>query len=691
MAFIARKIPKHLILEDPYSRRRNASKRSRLWLAASLSLLFGSMLIASVARAEVPGAGELRTSSGERAVLLGTQIEAELSGLVANVRYTQLFLNQGDQWQEAVYSFPLPENAAVYHMEIQVGERRIVGEIKEKAEARKVYQEARKAGKRAALTEQQRPNMFTQSVANIAPGEHVEVTLLYQHTVWYRDGQFEWRLPTTYTPRYIPGVPLKLNGEDNEQITESGFGWAVPTTEVADADWITPPMTSDRGQQQFTVALTLDAGLPLSHIDALFHEVQIQKDQGQHRIELAKQRESMNRDFVLQWATTPEATPQAAIFHEQIDGEDYALIMVLPPQRAEAHTLPRDVVFVIDTSGSMGGESIAQARQSLHFAIDQLDDDDRFNVIAFDSQPRALFNSLQGADSHTRTLASEWVAQLQANGGTEMASALALAFDQFGGERLQQLVFITDGAVGNERALFRQIQDELGSTRLFTVGIGSAPNSHFMRRAADFGRGSYHFIGDLAEVGTVMQNLFNRLEHAVSTNIELTLPADAVSYPSKPGDLYLGEPLLVSAKMRNLPDSFSVKGQLAGQAWQQRVRTDSARSHGGIARLWARAEIEDLEAQQISGLLSESQTRDAILDTALRHNLMSRFTSFVAVEDTPVRPHHQSLARRAVHNVVAKGQTAPWPQTATSAELGWWLGLFALMVAIVVKSMSRDE
>lgn len=677
-------------------RRLCARAEGYAWLSfVLLSLFFGIYMTGKAVAEPLPqtGGGQfyLHDSEGRyhAAAHLESSANISVNGMIAKVELTQHFSNTSDTWLEGVYAFPLAETAAVNYMEMHIGERVIVGEIKEKNIARKIYEQAKSEGKKAALVEQQRPNLFTQKVANIPPGESIAVKLHYLQRVDYDQGTFSLRLPTTLTPRYMPGASL---GNDAEQVKEvvqiNPLGWALPTTEVPDADLISPFMTTSANAGN-TIAITveLNAGLPLADIQALYHDVRIAKNKQTHSINLQNGREKMDRDFVLHWRPANSRVAQAAAFKETIDNEDYLLVMLVPPQQAlhEQHNyLPRDMIFVIDTSGSMQGTSIVQARESLALALARLRPEDKFNVIEFNSTHTSLFHQLQSADAHNIQQAINWVSRLQANGGTEMHSALQTALTQMEqSARLQQIVFITDGAVGNEAALFELIHQYLGASRLFTVGIGSAPNSYFMRKAAEFGRGSFTHIGSTTEVKTRMEALFSKLESAVVSHINVQWPVAVESYPQKIPDLYAGEPILLAAKTPAAQGKLQLDGFTASEAWSRSLDLDIPQNSTGVASVWARAKVDMLEDQRFRGMLAE-EVREAVLEVALQHKLLTAYTSFVAVEQVVSRVAEEKLAQSLIPNLVANGQlpqaqTLSYPQGATSAELSFILGLLGLI------------
>ena len=424
-----------------------------------------------------------------------TDVVIHVTGMVARTRVAQTFVNPGTDFVEGLYVFPLPENAALDRLWLRIGSRVIEGQVKEKAEAARVYVQAKREGRKAALVEQQRPNLFTNAVANIGPGETVRVLIEYQQALRYEDGEYRLRFPLAVTPRYQPAA-------------ESAQDAVMKVSHAAYAP-------AGGGVNPVAIGVVIDSGVPLAKVESSYHEAVVEKESGTRTIlTLRKEQEEADRDFELVFAPQPGSTPQAAAFTESRGGRDYTLLMVMPPAPAAnaAAPLPRETVFVIDTSGSMQGTSMAQAKEALLTGLSTLTAQDRFNVVEFNSATRPMWPSALPATGANLEHARAWVARLRADGGTEMAGALAFALD--GRDTpgyLRQGIFMTDGSVGNEDQLFRLIADRLGATRLFTVGIGSAPNSHFMTKAALFGRGTFTWIGDLREVQDKMARLFAKI------------------------------------------------------------------------------------------------------------------------------------------------------------------------------------
>jgi Ca-activated chloride channel family protein len=625
------------------------------------------------------------------ATLMNTDVLMNVNGLVARVAVRQEFRNEGKEWVEGVYVFPLPDKAAVDRMRLHIGERFIEGEIREKEQAKKEYERARDQGKKASLVEQQRANLFTTSVANIAPGEQVVVEIEYLEDLRYDDGTFSLRFPMTLTPRFIPGSPLP---------DRKGSGWSPDTTRVPDATLITPPMiTASRGHR-VSLRANVDAGVPLEIIASRYHPVNIGENQGRYEVSLAGNTVPMDHDFELLWRPVPSAAPRAMAFSEMIDGEPHYLFMVMPPTDADSQpvTMLREMIFIIDTSGSMHGVSIAQAKRAVMQALDGLRPGDRFNVIEFNSGMRPLFRKPVVADTTSVGGARDFVRALQANGGTNMRPALEFALNSAAPEsHLRQIVFITDGSVGNEEELYSLIEQRLGSARLFTVGIGSAPNSWFMRKAAELGRGSFVIISALHEVREKMDGLFRKLEYPQVTNIDVAWPGGTLveSYPAVVPDLYLGEPVVIKARSSGefrSRDRVTISGDSAAGAWSRDLPLVGKDNDPGIAALWARAKIAALHDDERRGADADT-TRKSIVETALAHHLVSKYTSLVAVDKTPVRHPGDPLSKEQVPNLLPYGQSMNaifgFPATATPATLLQLRGITLILVALLLFAISH--
>ena len=631
-----------------------------------------------------------------RAPALETEVGIRVTGLVARTRVVQRFANPTGDWVEGV--------------------------LRERGEARRSYEAAKHAGRRALLVEQERANVFTTSVANIAPHGAITVEIEYQQQVHYAAGAFSLRFPMVVGPRYIAGVPLghaerapshDVDGAPlrevpgaplgDEQVAwrAAGTGWAAATDVVPDAARITPPVLppGSEGRNPVTIRVDLDAGFELARLHSASHVLDTQASgDGHTTITLAAAPVPADRDFQLEWAPHAGQAPRAALFTERFEGASYALLMVMPPAAGGAHArLRREAIYVIDVSGSMGGASIRQAKAALDLALARLHDGDRFNVIAFASSTAMLYPGAREASAHTRREARAWARALRAGGGTEMAPALlaALAGPAETGY-LRQVVFLTDGAVGDEARLFAIIARRLGEARLFTVGIGSAPNAHFMREAASSGRGTFTFIGDLAQVEARMGTLFAQLEQPLMRDLAVHWPESAGAvqmWPRRLPDLYAGQPLVVTAQFAAPGGALVVDGRRANEPWRTRLALDGGRGERGIHALWAREQIAALQARQAHGAPQEAIRRD-VTKLALRHGLVTRWTSLVAVDRTPARPRGTDSTTRAVPTQLPAGWEyemvfGALPGTATAAPIHLLAGVALIAVALAAHRRRR--
>jgi len=584
------------------------------------------------AEAEETAAGGLimRAKGGDQvveAVRLGTDIDMTVSGLTVRGRVTQAFRNDTGRWVEAVYVYPLPQDGAVDTLKMVVGKKVIVGEIKKRAEAQEIYEAAKAQGKKAALVEQNRPNMFTNAVANVAPGETVLVQIEYQAPIAVSAGEYSLRMPLVVAPRYAsPGT--------------------APTPESRAA--IVDPKVAG-AINPVTVTVHLRAGFPLGAVSSASHAVDVRDDKGGKTITLAKGQAPADRDFVLSWKPVPLAAPSVALFREKVAGAHYVLAQVTPPIAARTGPPPaRDIVFVIDNSGSMGGESMRQAKAGLLYGLSNLKSGDRFNVVRFDDTLTVLFEGAVAADAANLSKARRFVSGLEATGGTEMVPAMAAALHDEGGDqgRVRQVVFMTDGAIGDEQGLFDAITAGRGRSRVFMVGIGSAPNSYLMGRAAELGRGTFTHIGSTDGVEEAMRALFDKLESPVATNLVARFEgttSDAA--PAVLPDLYRGEPVTLAAKVDDLDGVLTISGVIDGRPWQTRIRLRDAEAGKGVSKLWARRKITDAEVARTLAQITEDEADARVLKLGLDHGLVTSQTSLVAVDKTPARPADAPLLR----------------------------------------------
>lgn len=539
------------------------------------------------------------------------KVDLRVSGVVIDGTLMQQFKNPTDETIEALYVFPLPADAAVYAMEIRIGERRIVAEVREKEHARRIYTEAKEEGRKAALVAQHRPNLFRTSVANILPGESIEVELRFVQEATRNGDEYRTRFPLTITPRYVPA--------GHEGVPESNMR-RYPTARVR---------------------VEIDSGSGLERIETPFHSMK-RTTEADGRIVLEPSHGTVlaDRDFILSWKPARSAMPEIATFIETRGDARYALILLVPPANESplGTGLPTETLFVIDVSSSMQGSSIKQARQALLRALERLRPGDRFNILRFNGDSVAYAAGFETATAAALGRAKTWVAGLEATGGTAIYPALTRAMDMIGqgsNDYASRVIFLTDGAVANEQKVLRAIAGRLGHTRLHTIGIGAAPNAYLMRKMAWHGHGICEFIANVEQADNRIDTFFDRLERPVWTDLELRWDGVQVEgvAPGRLPDLHRGEPLVLSAKLDGTSGGTLTVGGWSVDGWTERtvaLDRNSVENHG-IALTWARAQVETLLDSLLEGA-DERTVRDSVIDLALAFRLVTTYTSLVAVE-----------------------------------------------------------
>jgi Ca-activated chloride channel family protein len=569
--------------------------------------------------------------------LTHTDVRTEISGFVARVRVTQIFENPFPDPIEAVYTFPLSEHGAVDAMWIRTGEREIRGEIKRREEARKIYEAARENGQLAGLLDQERPNIFTQSIANLMPGAQVEITIEYVELLTYLDGTFEFSFPTVVGPRFIPGRPTD----------RSGAGWAPNTTRVPDASRITPPLAREgtRAGHDIAIRIDIDAGVPILSVDSRLHEVDIEhKTPERAHIRLRQQAEIPNRDFVLRYAVAGEEVKSGYLVHRDPKKDGYVTIMLLPPKRVTPQTAaPKEMVFVIDRSGSQSGLPLTKAKETMHWILDHMNPNDTFQIVDFSNTTSTLFDQPEKASLQMKRRARRYIDALQANGGTMMAEAIthvcALPAEE---NRLRIVTFMTDGYVGNDFEVIDLVKRLRGTSRWFPFGTGNSVNRFLLDAMADQGGGDTEYVMLNQPGEEVAHRFYERIRNPVLTDVRLEFRnLDVIEvFPNQLSDVWAQKPLFIHARYRK-PGKGQVvlRGFQAGQPYQQVLEVDFPKrveANRALASIWARAKVDELMSQDPSALQAgrfPETLREEIVTVALQHRIMTQFTSFVAVED----------------------------------------------------------
>lgn len=621
-----------------------------LWMAPVLSLIGAGGLWASPLKtAMAPGSLIRLDSHGQEheCPLKHTAVKAEISDYLARVNVTQEFENSSSDKIEAVYTFPLPQHAAVDDMTMIVGDHVVRGKIKRRDEARAIYESARTAGKVASLLDQERPNIFTQWVTNIAPGAKVKITISYVETMALEAGSYEFMFPMVVGPRYIPGSAIGR---------QSG-GWASDTDRVPDASRITPQVArpGTRAGHDISVEVTLDAGLPIANLQCATHPVSLERPSAHEaRVRLKDLAVIPNKDFVLRYDVSGHKIEDAVLAHRGAKGGFFTLILQPPDRVARPEVTPKELVFVLDTSGSMSGFPIEKAKETMKMALDGLYPQDTFNVITFSGDEHVLFPTPVPATKENLRIAQEFLSTRAGRGGTEMMKAIRAALDPSDRQdHIRIACFLTDGYVGNDMEIISEVQKH-SNARVFAFGIGTAVNRFLLDNMAKYGRGEVEYVGLQDDGSAAARRFHERVRNPLLTDISIDwggLPVTDV-YPARVPDLFSAKPVVLSGRYsRTASGTVRLRGKLAGREFVREMRVDlpaSEARHDVLETLWARRRIDDLMGQDFYGMQQgrmRADLQESITQLGLDYRLMTQFTSFVAVEETTITEGSQPPRR----------------------------------------------
>ena len=473
-----------------------------------------------------------------------TDVKASISGFIARVDVVQEFENPAKDKIEAVYTFPLPPGAAVDSMTITAGDRVIQGKIKRREEARQIYERAKRQGRLAGLLDQERPNIFTQAVANIAPGAKVKVNISYVDTLEYESGTYNFNFAMVVAPRYIPGT--KGTGR-------SGGGWAPDTDRVPDASRITPPVTPEgtRAGHDISVEVSLDAGVPISALQCPTHDVDVERPGPRQAVVRLKDKAVIpNKDFILKYDAAAKRVQDAVLTHHDARGGFFTLILQPPDRVAVSETTPKEIVFVLDTSGSMSGFPIEKAKEAMRLALDGLNPNDTFNLITFAGDTAILFPKPVRATAENMRKAQEFLQSRYGSGGTEMMKAIRAALAPSGEEgHVRVVCFMTDGEVGNDMEIISEVQKH-PEARVFSFGIGSSVNHFLLDNMAKYGRGEVEYVGLNDDGSKAARRFHERVRSPLLTDISIDWVGLAVTgvYPQRVPDLFAARPLVITGR-----------------------------------------------------------------------------------------------------------------------------------------------
>src|SRR6266545_3950787 len=607
-------------------------------LIFSVASLKNFQTTATAQAAETQGSLQVLDEGGELkglCPLKHTDVTVEISGFLSRVNVTQEFENPFKEKIEAVYVFPLPASAAVDDMTMTVGERVVRGKILRREEAQAVYDAAKSGGQVASLLHQERPNIFTQSVANILPGEKIKITISYVETLKYEAGSYEFSFPMVVGPRYMPGAATGRQAD----------GFSPDTTQVPDASRISPQPAAEgmRSGHDISLDIMLDAGVPIDVIKGKSQEVELERLSA-HSAHVRLKSSSMipNKDFILTYGVAGKSIQDALLAHRSEKGGYFTLILQPPERITVADVMPKELVFVLDTSGSMSGFPIEKAKETMKLALDGLYPADTFNLITFAGDTRILFPAPVRATAANLKKAQDFLSATSGNGGTEMMKAIEAALDASDSQNHVRIVcFMTDGYVGNDMEIISEVQKH-PNARVFAFGIGSSVNRFLLDKMCEYGRGEVEYVALNDDGSAAARRFHERVRNPLLTDISVDwngLPVSDV-YPQRIPDLFGAKPVILTGRYTAAGRGvIRLKGKMSGREFVREIAVDfpeTESQHNVLSSLWARSRIDDLMGQDYNGMQQgamKPELKETITNLGLEYRLMTQFTSFVAVEE----------------------------------------------------------
>ncbi len=551
-----------------------------------------------------------------------TEVRAEISAFVASVSVIQTFGNPFDEPIEAIYLFPLPERAAVDDFLLEVGERRVRGEIKRRDDAERIYSAARAAGHTAARRQQERPNIFTQKVANILPGESIRVHLRYIDRLPYEAGSYRFLFPMVVGPRFVP------------QVSAAG---QAPEAERIDAPVLRPGY---RSAHDIALTVAIDAGVPLRSVTSESHEIVVEHAGSRARVGLVPHDTIPNKDFMLRIEVAGEL-PEVGVLAHRTDDEGFFSLLIQPKAEVTVEeAAPKEILFVLDESGSMSGLPIDMSKRFMRESLKSLGPEDRFNIIKFSGSADVLSPAPLENTTANVTRGLRAIEKMAGSGGTQMLAGFRAAFEQPHDPHTIRIVFfLTDGFIGNEEQIFEAIRTHRGEARVFTLGIGSSVNHYLLREMAALGDGAYQYIRPDGDEKEAVDRFHRWATRPYLTDLEIdwgSLPVQDVQ-PERLPDLYSGQTLpIVGRYLWGSEETVIIRGRLGGVPWEKEIMVtlpETADSHAAIGSVWAREKIRTLLLEPDG---TRPEIRAQVTSLALAFRLMSPFTSFVAVDEERV-------------------------------------------------------
>ncbi|RZV37407.1 MAG: VWA domain-containing protein [Chromatiales bacterium] len=576
-----------------------------------------------------PGTGSMVATVDSEEVPLPLQhtgVTAQINGYISTVNVRQEFSNPFDSKIEAVYLFPLPEKAAVSEFLMIIGERKIRGILREKEEAKEIYEAARSQGYRASLMVQHRPNIFEQKVANIEPGKSIDVDIKYFHTLSYNDGWYSFVFPTVVGPRYNPpghSDPIKALPRQDTTTQDTGVRYLRP---------------DERSGHDISIDVSISAGVEIEELRSTHKIVATQDDEQSASVQLAAGATIPNKDFILDFRVAGETMKSDLLTYVDPETQQgYFTMMLYPPEvtdKLERRNM--EMVFVIDASGSMSGTPMDQAKGAVLAALDHLQEGDTFQIIRFSSNASQFGEAPVPATKQNIKKARRYVQNLSGGGGTQMIEGVKAALDfPHDPARLRFVSFLTDGYIGNEAQILGEVHKRIGASRIFSFGVGSSVNRYLMERMAKIGKGAVAYLGPQDSGYEIMDGFFNRISHPALTDVRIDWQGMAVSdvYPSVLPDVFVGRPIVVTGKYLGHANDVRILGRQGNRDHSVIIESSNDTSSAPqLAKTWARMRIAELEDRKTWSADPYDEIGEEIKATALQHQLMSDYTSYVAVD-----------------------------------------------------------
>lgn len=605
-----------------------------------LMILTSILILCTVVSAQeftTPGVLEVITSEEDESELvlplMHTKVKTEIAGYIARVEVQQKFHNPYKEKIEARYVFPLPENSAVNEMFMKIGKKIIYSEVKEREEARRTYEKARDEGHKAALLEQERPNIYTQTVGNIMPGEEIIITIRYIQDLKYKNGEYTYFFPTVVGPRYIPG---NIIGKQED-------GFSPDTDRVSDASKITPQVIPPgyRSGHDIDISVNINTGTKIKKIKSISHAITTKKNKTGAKVTLKPFDTIPNKDFILTYKIT-DVDPTASILTHKKGKQGYFTLMINPPENVKPEKVtPKEIIFVVDCSGSMSGEPMAKAKAAMRHAIKNLNKNDTFQIIKFSDAANGFANKPVPNTSKNIKKALQFINEMRGTGGTQMIEGIKASLDYPKTKgKLRIVVFMTDGYIGNESEIISAIKKKLNKARLFSFGVGSSVNRFLLEGMAEAGRGRCEYIPLQEDTQKVVSEFYNRIRNPFWTDIKINWGKIKVTdcYPSQIPDLFDKTPILLIGKYKTHgTQNITMVGNINGKEYKKSIKAvfpSKNKKNHVLGTLWARKKIHELENNMdySYSYRSNPDLKQEIINLAVQYKLMSRFTSMVAVE-----------------------------------------------------------